>query len=43
VFWARGRLAALEAELSPEALGRRFPNAELMNDDADIPSWKKVE
>jgi len=43
VFWARGRLAALEAELSPEALGRRFADAELMNDDVDIPSWKKVE
>lgn len=26
-----------------EALGQRFAEAELTNDDADIPSWKKVE
>ncbi len=43
VGWARGRLARLAAELTPEALGQRFTEAELTNDDADIPSWRKVE
>jgi hypothetical protein len=33
----------LAAELMPEALGQRFAEAELTNDDADIPSWRKVE
>jgi hypothetical protein len=41
--WARGRLARLEAELSPEALGLRFANAELVSDEADAPSWRTVE
>lgn len=41
--WARGRLATLDNELSPEALGLRFAKAELTRDEADIPSWRKVE
>ncbi|MGR4865083.1 hypothetical protein [Caulobacter sp. LARHSG274] len=43
INWARGRLARLGDDLTPEALGERFAVAELMNDDADIPSWKEVE
>lgn len=41
--WARGRLDRLEADLSPEAIGQRFGKAELVSDDADVPSWRKVE
>lgn len=43
IAWARRRLKSLESELELAALGTRFAKAELMSDDADVPSWKKVE
>lgn len=43
ITWTRGRLARLEADLTPEALGQRFAKANLDDDEADIPSWTKFD